>query len=1198
MHTKIFYSYSCQNLSYRPRGFALVVTLSLLILLVILATGLLSLSAVSLRASTHGVAQHTARANARLAMMMAIAELQKHAGDDRRITADASISATSKQPDLVGVWKSWTPDTISNPARTISSNSYTAAKNDGFLGWLVSHPNPQETSTRSFAEKLAPETAPAIFHRDIDGIEVNASLVQVPRGAYAWAVSQEATRAKINIGGDQTKARDPNDALQVQPRPHLALSESFNHPSGDWNKRSGRVISLQQADLDTELNNSGTSAALTRNSFTVHSIGLLTDVVKGGLKTDLSLGFELPDADFSAASWGNWSNPFHSSGGPDYGPTIRNNYKGQRPLFAPITPTATHTALLNNFQAAQVRFDYPGAGVPTFDLLRSFYRIPHHLYKTADGVTAFERHSDHIAFQSTRLPSGLYPTPWAPPPAAATQGSVRPVLDRVMFLLSTGLTTDSRPSLVITPVITMWNPYNVALEIEGAVAYTWLDVPFGFDYIVYNASGGEARRHRVGMSGFLGAQFDSWPHGRSVDPYFYAAITANGARLPDRGAVPPIRFKPGEVRVFAPTSPVPSPFQKPSYGGNYNSTVNISGITTYLRPVENLRQYSTGGGLAAQISGTPLQQGESAEIHFRIASGEDYPCFISVEDATRAKGTRATNKTRGQALIDVIQRNYGQSGEFGQSLGDRSSGFRSIRQTFQRLRAEPAPFAVIEFYHRYARTGKEQGGDIVYTANPRQPWMSQYMTNANLRTSGLQYQLRVRGPLNTFNDLLQTDPGSQGRRALYGPSNRSDGNPSGKGELSFFELPQAPLLSLASFQHADLSSTPFGPANQFGNSWASAYIPSTRTSVNAVGSGENAKPPIYDIAYLTNEALWDGFFFSGAAPTIAPTQTAGSIAIWNTPTGNIQRPLREVVTDFVRKPSENPLRNPRMRLQKGDVTEEKLIERLLSPQGCVQIAAHLMLDGAFNVNSTSEEAWIALLSGLRGTDFSVTNGSPPSGSTTAFPRFRNPIGTENDHWHGFRTLSDDQIKELAEKIVTEVQVRGPFLSLAEFVNRQLGSGSAAMKGTIQSAIDATSFNDQAKYDRLQRSSFPTASARNLTDASTGIGIPGYLTQADVLQSLAPVITVRADTFTIRGYGEARDSNDKVIAKAWCEAIVQRNADFVDSTDDAYSAVSDPSRSGDAGYVSRGTLVNQAFGRRYSIVLFRYLAPSEVLPLTS
>ncbi len=64
-------------------GFALVVTLSLMVLLTLLAVGLLSLSAVALRGSSQGEAMALARGNARLAMMLALGELQKHAGPDR-----------------------------------------------------------------------------------------------------------------------------------------------------------------------------------------------------------------------------------------------------------------------------------------------------------------------------------------------------------------------------------------------------------------------------------------------------------------------------------------------------------------------------------------------------------------------------------------------------------------------------------------------------------------------------------------------------------------------------------------------------------------------------------------------------------------------------------------------------------------------------------------------------------------------------------------------------------------------------------------------------------------------------------------------------------------------------------------------------------------------------------------------------------
>src|SRR5690606_22783898 len=78
----------------RP-GFALVICLSLMVLLTILAVGLMSLSAISLRASGRGEAMAEARANARLALIFALGELQQLAGPDQRTTAVADLGGTA-----------------------------------------------------------------------------------------------------------------------------------------------------------------------------------------------------------------------------------------------------------------------------------------------------------------------------------------------------------------------------------------------------------------------------------------------------------------------------------------------------------------------------------------------------------------------------------------------------------------------------------------------------------------------------------------------------------------------------------------------------------------------------------------------------------------------------------------------------------------------------------------------------------------------------------------------------------------------------------------------------------------------------------------------------------------------------------------------------------------------------------------------
>ena len=95
------------------------------------------------------------------------------------------------------------------------------------------------------------------------------------------------------------------------------------------------------------------------------------------------------------------------------------------------------------------------------------------------------------------------------------------------------------------------------------------------------------------------------------------------------------------------------------------------------------------------------------------------------------------------------------------------------------------------------------------------------------------------------------------------------------------------------------------------------------------------------------------------------------------------------------------------------------------------------------------------------------------------------------------------------------------------------------------------------------------------------GAPGYLTQGDILSSLGSVIAVRSDTFRIRSYGEAVDPSNKVIARAWCEAVVQRVPEFVDPADRPEVAIESLK---DA---------NKRFGRRFEVTGFRWLSPEEV-----
>ena len=86
------------------RGFALIATISVMVLLVLVALAMLTLGTVELRSMRSDSAQAEARANARMALMLAIGELQKEMGPDQRISARAGVfDADSESTAIDGV---------------------------------------------------------------------------------------------------------------------------------------------------------------------------------------------------------------------------------------------------------------------------------------------------------------------------------------------------------------------------------------------------------------------------------------------------------------------------------------------------------------------------------------------------------------------------------------------------------------------------------------------------------------------------------------------------------------------------------------------------------------------------------------------------------------------------------------------------------------------------------------------------------------------------------------------------------------------------------------------------------------------------------------------------------------------------------------------------------------------------------------
>jgi hypothetical protein len=292
-------------------------------------------------------------------------------------------------------------------------------------------------------------------------------------------------------------------------------------------------------------------------------------------------------------------------------------------------------------------------------------------------------------------------------------------------------------------------------------------------------------------------------------------------------------------------------------------------------------------------------------------------------------------------------------------------------------------------------------------------------------------------------------------------------------------------------------------------------------------------------------------------------------------------------------------------------SRQELTEVIGEDDAYARVAAWQLLNGAFNVNSTSVAAWKAMLGSIHDasaiysridrdaqeTSLEILPATDESRGESRISRFRLPASVseedggvaEEAYWLGPREFTDGELQRLAEEIVVQVRERGPFLSMAEFVNRRLGSGELAQRGALQQAIDEADLNaalanaagagfeiDAATVADYQYAN-PEAGA-----GSSSQGAPGYLSQADLLGVLGNAATPRSDTFTIRAYGEARDEAGKLAAAAWCEAVVQRLPDFLDPADEAATPLA-----------ALDSETNKAFGRRFRMVSFRWLAPEEV-----
>ena len=1166
------------------RGFALVVTVSLMMLLTVIAVALLGLSSVSLRSTSQGSARAEAQCNARLALLLAIGELQKSAGSDTRITAPADI-LDSANPALTGVWKSWegtdheTSGDLAGRPKAPAYGKKTEVESGGghFISWLASGTTRETTPgdaknlvLKSPSGTSIPLVATGSLATD-DTRQVHIEPVSVNgRGKYAWWVSGE--NQKAHLPKPHTPKNDDAAGWSDLARSHAVSDPKVFELESLLTDASpaGKTFTRNTVDLFAQ-KNSATRPSKSFHDLSATSVGLLTNVATGGWRKDLSLLTE---------SW----NSQPASGLELFQLKPSNNATFTRPVNGPdyrlpgslLYPWSDYRPNPRNEEVFLNR-----GPVSSWAGLADYATLYKEMSSSSSAAPRINVRSWPYTGHPNQL-NGLHKT-WVMPQFARFQMIVS------HYATSTGAAPGQlRPAVLYTPVITLWNPFDTEIMLPGK-----LHIRPGYAFPL-------ALRHN--LSGRSAITKEYWAvQTCQTDSYKNKGLMSKAKygweiRFEDQDMV----LKPGETRVF---SPAPGFLKEETHdGGNYTTQCNLSpgfrnGVGVYF--ALDRRLSPTGDFSPAKVS-LPASTRMGVDAKFDVAGQRMTSSTGQVQNVCGNFFQWNINQFKDPQHGNVTAHFLPQDADV---LYPPLEGLAEV--TLAECANNPVPFLSMIFGSRIANhratatKGMVQANPLVtYTVTGFNGDNSDpYPGGRNLLNSPWDFSF-IPHSAGPGDDMLPNVDQSTNSGYIITGVRKAEGIP----RFVAAELPTRPLVSVADLTHwqmRGLNPTPPFGCNLIANSDASPLI-----SKNAVVNSSNAqagqrKNEQQDDAYCANHLLFDDWFFSSIAP-----EPAGF-----GPSGKSQK---ENFIEFLT--GKDPLANRAYRPILEDAgADQSAASQIYSDQVAKTnswrtIASRLEVEGMFNVNSTSVKAWRALLGHSRnqkiphlskdgGISLSDNENhtfcrTSPAGDRKAGERPENGGYFATTEFAGYRVFSDEILDFLAEKTVEQVRLRGPFLSLSEFVNRQLSDDSdLAMAGAIQTALNKLGKNASLDpFKVMANESIPSLkdppgqddyAFPEAAEGHNTYGLSGWTRQADILRPLAPVLTARDDTFTIRAYGDARSPDGKILARAWCEATVLRTRDFCDPGDrpDITTAPAKPE--------------NKTHGRRFVVTSFRWLAAEEV-----
>ena len=1127
----------------RSRGFALVATLSVVGLILLLVIGLLGLSASSLRSASQHATRAEAQANARLALILAMGQLQQAAGPDQRVTTTAdqwtiagsdgsSSSAVSERRNWTGIYRAWSSGSARRP-------------NPEFISWLVSGPTSgaDRITSREIVANPPASDFPLVDRGTLGSAtsgRVTVPTLPLPnaRGAsrLAWWTGDQGVKATVDIpaGSADPSVAGIRAGLQAarQKAIQLAASQTGQRPFaslGNADVRRNLIAHWPQAGL---LADTPATHGELFHDLTTFSSGMLTNVRSGGFRKDLSMYLERTAA-----------------AAPRDALYFVNNVPGIN--FAELW---LHYNIYKELDSVNYSFTTGGS--------------------SGANTLGFVMAANQSAFQND---VAAYYTQ----PAIVSYKAVVSLTARTVTVNGA---PRQRLGIVIDPIITFWNPLDVPVSVSPAyLSIKYWQFPYNLTLQVGTRTITSSIRRLLGENHYL-------------------TLVA--------GRQQPIVLKPGEVLVYSQAAKTQPVYDTPG-----------------LNFLQGTAGWNFGGGMALDIRDTsnafvdaqptdtvryslqPNNETSTGSQHWYLVG---FGAFYKEDRSSRGEsvglGANSIDSRSGNPYFGSIKPN---------NLRLRASGFPAVFPSFTTSATRPLLVSqlsgrkepIIMYSHNLkTELSSDRGGRWLARYNPL-PQSFDFSTLSDAERDLLPYEVQV-DLLNSWrNRNLEVSPNGTG---FFGGGWTAD---VGTGYVVTHTVPREPVHSLAAFQHAfanggrtgggdsgtdddDGTSTgttgrAFVNVNQamlpyvshpIGNSLAPSVLPPDATSGSLDGGRTLA-----DHSYLANEALWDDWFLSG----IAPDRRTG-------------RAQRQVASDFLKGTTALP--NGRYRPAISTDEADALLARLFSGAQAsatahLLTAAALRVEGLFNINSTSVEAWKSVLGALRGHPVitrNINGRESITSSEAAITPVANLISAQDiisrgsgnidvadpAQFIGRRALNDAEIDGLARALVREIRRRGPFLSLADFINRRPGTDRELAKaGPLQAALDSQGAAINTAYNSGTRA-VPDSVAgrypfREAESGAAAYGIPGIVKQADILTPIAPILSARSDTFIIRAYGEST-AGSKIAARAWCEAVVRRRPEFIDSRDAPTTAAADLQ-----------SQLNRTFGRRFEVVSFRWLNPEEI-----